>query len=1072
MTMTWKLPAYCLLAGTAILTLPATAENFTPDQITFFETKVRPVLVENCYGCHSASKQNNGLRLDGREFILKGSDYGPVVVPGNIEGSKLIHAVRQDGGMSAEAMPKEKPKLSAAAIADLSEWIQQGLPWPNETPPALTHTTPDPRKHWAFQPVVAPALPEVKQKELVYQPLDAFVLAKLEAQGLTLSPKIERGARLRRLYVDLLGFPPTFEQVQAFISDKAPDAYMRQVDALLKSPHFGERWGRYWLDIARYADTKGYVFQEERRYPFAYTYRDWVIRALNADMPFDEFLRHQIAADQINPPEHKENLAALGFLTLGRRFLNAEPDIIDDRLDVIFRGTQAMTVGCARCHDHKFDPIPTADYYSLYGVLASSMEPKDLPELPGVERTPEVEKFEADLKAKEAKIPEYRQERHAEMMKPEAMEKYLLGAMDAAGKQDEEIKKLAKERGIYLPVLQRWKKLLEQGNDAMFGLWQSGVKVPVEKFAEQFSGVINAADAAQKFSPVVLQAIKQSPPKNREELAKAYARMFAEAPGKPDYAPLKDAIMAPEGPMGVKPEELEPFFTRNEVEHVRELKKQVEGFKATSPAAPPRAMAMQDKPQPVEPYIFVRGNQGRNGGKVPRQFLKVLSGPERKPFTKGSGRAELASELSSKQNPLTARVFVNRVWGHLMGAPMVDTQSDFGVRTAPPPNPELLDHLAASFMARNWSVKQLIREILLSATYQQQSVLLPAAAAKDPNNQLLWRMNPKRMDFEALRDSLLAVSGNADFTQFGKSVEIFTAPYSKRRSIYGFIDRQNLPGTFRTFDFASPDSHAPKRFETTVPQQALYLLNNPFVQEQAQKLTESIGGLSSNEEKARTLIRRVLSREASPEDITRAVNFVNTPTGSPQTGSAWSYGYGGWDAPSKVVKFTPYPHYSKSRWGGSEANPDPKIGWSQLGSDHGHPGETGFAAIRRWTAETTGTINLTGEVKLPGAGGTGILAQIVSNRAGLLGEWKLQPTGSVNAVASNVAVQAGDTIDFLVDCAGDTNTDSFHWIPQIKDATTGKSLANAKEDFTGPGPSPWQELAQALLCTNEFIFLD
>jgi hypothetical protein len=307
---------------------------------------------------------------------------------------------------------------------------------------------------------------------------------------------------------------------------------------------------------------------------------------------------------------------------------------------------------------------------------------------------------------------------------------------------------------------------------------------------------------------------------------------------------------------------------------------------------------------------------------------------------------------------------------------------------------------------------------------------------------------------------------------FGKPVELFTAPYSKRRSIYGFIDRQNLPGTFRTFDFASPDSHAPKRFETTVPQQALFLLNNPFLQEEAQKLLENVSSLPRPEDKVQALIRRVLSREATNEEITRAINFVNHPSGSPQTGNAWSYGYGAWNATAKSVAFTPYPFFGKSRWSGSDTVPDPKLGWSMLGSDHGHPGDAGFAAIRRWTAEAAGNLELSGTVKHASKAGNGITARIISSRTGLLGEWKLQPNSAASATVPTVTVEAGESIDFLLDSDGDTNSDSFNWVPKIKDLASGKPIADAKLDFSGPGPNPWQELAQALLCTNEFVFVD
>ena len=390
----------------------ATAAEFTPEQVQFFESKVRPVLTERCVKCHGPQKQNNSLRLDSRASILKGSAYGKVVEPGKPEASKLIKAIRHEAGV--EAMPKEGDKLTDETVAALTEWITMGLPWPADAAP------PPPEKwraHWAFQPVKMPEIPAPAALPQQFPAwlggeLDRVILKKLTDSGLTPSPPAERAVLMRRAYMALLGYPPTFEEVQDFVNDPSPDAWPKLVDELLASPHFGERQARRWMDTARYADTKGYVFQEERRYAYAYTYRDWLIRAFNADMPYDQFLINQIAADKATDwQKQPADLAAMGFLTLGRRFLNNQADIIDDRLDVIFRGTQAMTIGCARCHDHKFDPIPTSDYYALYGVFANSNEPENKPELSKPENTPELQAYEKGVAEREAKAEAYRRER-------------------------------------------------------------------------------------------------------------------------------------------------------------------------------------------------------------------------------------------------------------------------------------------------------------------------------------------------------------------------------------------------------------------------------------------------------------------------------------------------------------------------------------------------------------------------------------------------------------------------------------------------------------------------------------
>jgi cytochrome c553 len=942
-----RFPFSLLLAVTSlpVASGPLWAGDFTPEQLHTFESKVRPLLAEHCYSCHGPQKQNNGLRLDSRAAILRGSDYGIVAEAGKPAESKLLKAIQHAEGV--EAMPKKADKLPPEAIAVLTDWVQQGLPWPEEAAP--TAAVENWRQHWAFQPVVMPPVPVVKAADRVRQPLDAHVLAGLEKAGLTLSPEADRATLARRASLDLTGLPPTFDQVQAFVSDPAPDAWPRLVDGLLGSPNFGERWARRWMDIARYADTKGYVFQEERRYAYAYTYRDWLVSAFNNDLPYDRFLILQLAADRVTDWEKQpQDLAAMGFLTLGRRFLNSEPDIIDDRLDVVFRGTQGLTVSCARCHDHKFDPIPTADYYSLYGVFASSTEPNDKPLIGQPDNSPEYRAYQAELAKK-------------------------------------------------------------------------------------------------------------------EEAVAAFRRLHPPEPRKP--LPYLDLLT---------PYQEKPPFNRRHRNQLRDLVKEVEKYKATNPAAPPRAMVMVDKPQPVEPVIFLRGNQGRHGPQVPRRFLKALTpGTERPAFSQGSGRLEMAQSIASPQNPLTARVWVNRVWTYLTGTPLVDTPSDFGVRTARPDHPELLDQLAAQFMAEGWSTKKLIRSILLSSTWQQTSLTYPEAAAKDPENRLYWRQNRRRLDFEALRDSLLAVSGNLDRTPGGRGQEMVTGAGTSRRTLYGLVDRQNLPGLFRTFDFASPDATAPKRFETTVPQQALYMMNSPFVTAQAERLAGE-KPTADGPETIRHLYRTVLSRDPAPDEIELSLACLHDLTVQPrQTGTAWQNGWGGFDPATLTTTFTPFPHYQENRWSPSATVPAPALGYVNLTREGGHPGSTSAqSAIRRWVAPGDAKVELTGTVSLPSDQSTGITAYIVHSRLGLLGTWPIPPTGKVDATISGLDLKAGDILDFILDCQGSPNSDSFSWAPVIRDTTSHLALADATKDFGGPGASALAAYAQVLLCSNEFLYLD
>jgi mono/diheme cytochrome c family protein len=719
-----------VLLSLAVVLSGGAADAAEPQAVEFFEKNVRPLLAEKCWSCHGQKKQQGGLRLDSRAALLKGSDSGPVVIAGQPDKSLLVRAVRREG----DAPMPPKGALTAGEVDALAAWVRLGIPWPDAGSTVVTSTVEEARRrHWAFRPVRKPALPAVRDASWVRTPIDAFVRAGLEAKGLAPAAPADRVTLIRRLSFDLTGLPPTPGEVDTFLADQSSEAYEKLVDRLLASPHYGERWGRHWLDVARYADTKGYVFQEERRYPYAYTYRDWVIRAFNEDLPYDQFLVQQLAADLLPLGEDKRPLAAMGFLTLGRRFLNNQPDIIDDRIDVTMRGLQGLTVACARCHDHKFDPIPQRDYYSLYGVFASSIEPKELPPLPAP-MTPDRAAFEVELKKRADAVEQFRQAHKAELA--------------------------ARNRKV------------------------------------------------------------------RDELKK--------------------------------------------------LEKKAEELRATAPGSPPRAMVLNDLPTPVAPHVFLRGNPNNPGPAVPRQFLEVLAGAGRKPFGQGSGRLELARAVASKDNPLTARVLVNRLWQHHFGQGLVRTPGNFGLRGEPPAHPELVDWLAATFMDEGWSIKKTTRLILLSNTYRQTSVTDGHAVEVDPENRLWGRMNRRRLEFEPLRDALLAVSGRLDPTAGGKAVELTTAPYATRRSVYGFIDRQNLPGLFRTFDFASPDASTPERHATTVPQQALFLMNSLFVVEQARHFAgrPDVKDQPNDEARIRRMHRIAYGREAEPEEVALGLRFV------------------------------------------------------------------------------------------------------------------------------------------------------------------------------------------------------
>ncbi len=948
-----------------------------PAQAEFFETKIRPVLANNCYSCHSDKKQKGGLRVDGKALLLKGGDSGPALVEKDPAKSLLIKAVKHMGDLQ---MPPGK-KLKDEEIADLEAWVKMGSPWPNDAPKAATTTTPDggyviseaQRKFWSFQPVRNYAPPKVKNGGWISNPVDAFILAKLEARGLAPAKIADKATLIRRATFDLHGLPPTPDEVQSFVGDATPNAYEKVIDRLLASPRYGERWGRHWLDVARYADTKGYVFQEDRNYPNAFQYRDWVIRAFNEDLPYDQFIIQQLAADRL-PDGDPRRLAAMGFLRVGRRFLNQQPDIIDDRIDTAMRGFQGLSVACARCHDHKFDPIPTQDYYSLYGVFASSTEPPDTPISPKTISEP--------WAAHDKKVRE-----------TDAEEDNLI----------KEQVKLLRER--------------EKKGEAL----PDEIKKTLAKFRE------------------------------RE---------------KPDAKELAALL---------------PAFEEAAREKVKTLGESLAALKKSYPPTPERAMTMADAEKPVEQHIFRRGNQGNKGDLAPRRFLAILSGEARPEWKNGSGRLELAQSIASKDNPLTARVMVNRLWMQHFGTGLVGTPSDFGTRGEAPTHQELIDYLSKRFMDSGWSIKAMQKLIMMSSAYRQSNDFNAKSFASDPENTLIWRMNRRRLELEALRDSLLYASGKLDAKVGGPAVDLWQTPYPARRSVYGLIERQNLPGIFKTFDFATPDASSPQRFKTVVPQQALFLMNNDFVVDQAQQLANrpEITTPKDDVARIRALYQILFSRAPDAAEIALGQKYLQAAPGpapdlAPQF---WRYGWGGFDEKSnRVTGFTPLAVFKDGSYRVGAEFPHPQLGYVSLGSGGGHPGhDSAHAAIRRWVAPHDGVVSIQGTANHPADAGDGLELRIVSSRSGSLGTWTIQ-NSSAETKVEKIALQKGDTLDFVASPRTSDNSDSFGWVVSIV-MPKGPSWSSLTQFSAPPGPAPaslssWARYAQALLMSNEFYFVD
>lgn len=956
-------------------------------RIEHFESKVRPVLAAKCYACHSraAAAPQGGLLLDSASGIAKGGNSGPVVVPGDPSGSLLARAIRHDE--KKIAMPPGA-KLPDESIRAIEAWIRNGAAMPADLPdkreaqPALwslrapeKREPPDAGAGWARNAI------------------DRFVAAALRARNLKPSPEADRRTLIRRAYYEVTGLPPSASEIEAFEQDPSPDAYERLIDRLLASPRYGERYARYWLDIARYADAVNDSVNTGLKYPWSYTYRDWVIRAFNEDLPYDRFVTYQIAADRL-PGLEPRHLAALGFLSLGREFPKSFPETVDDRIDAVTRGFLGLTVACARCHDHKYDPIPAKDYYSLYGIFANIRQPDVLPAIGEARDSQRDQLYEERLRRIREDYQEYRKRRHAEMVKffHEHAGDYEKAARDSVSLSAPDVEELARDRQLNLHVLQRWRKHLK--GEAVEG------GAPADVPLEEFELIYTEGDG-----------------NNSRTLLNRYQMMAAQ--------------WAYDG-------------------------------------APPKAMAVEDKPKIEPAFVFLRGNPNHPGAPTPPRNLTCLGG-EGEIFRDGAGRLDLARRIADPKNPLTARVMANRIWLWHFGAGLVRTPSDFGTRGESPTHPELLDYLAVEFVESGWSIKSLHRLILTSATYRQSSADREDGRRADPENLLLWRMNRRRLDIEALRDSMLLAAGRLDLTMGGVPVSLTAQPAATRRSVYGYIERGRVPAMLSAFDYPPPDQHAPMRFVTTVPQQALFFLNSPFVAEQARHLAARASGTDA--QKIETLYRLALGRSPSTAELTAAQRFFSSADETPPETreSAWRYGVFGSDT------FTEFPVFDESRWQGGHALPAPKFGKAILRAAGGEPGEgQSQAVVRRWVSPVSGRISIEGTFRhgQPAVPvGDGVRGRITSSRLGGLAEWILNGS-SAETKLNGIPVEPGDTIDFIVDWRADPENDGFSWAPVVK---LGDRVWDAKADFAGPAPvglNRWERFAQVLFQTNEFAFVD
>ena len=911
--------------------------------LDFFEKRIRPLLVEHCYSCHSEQSKKNrgGLLLDSKSALLKGGDTGPALVPGKPAESLLVKAVHyQDPDLR---MPP-KGKLPAQAVADLAKWVKMGAPDPRTGagPKVAEGSVLDKaRTFWAFQPPKKSPLPQVKNAAWPKGAIDTFLLHKLEEKGLKPSPEADRVTLLRRAYFTLIGLPPTPAQIDRFVSDTSPDAFVKVVDELLASPYFGERWGRHWLDVARYAESSGggrsLLFKE------AYRYRDYVIDAFNADKPYDQFIREQIAGDLLpafHPEQRRMQLIATAFLLLGPTNFERqdkpilEMDLIDEQLDTMGRAFLGMTIGCARCHDHKFDPIPHTDYYALAGIMKSTRmiihenvskwteQPLPMPEAD--EKV--IARHEATLAALKDKLQKAQAaEKKAGKVVAGAPGKGPIAAAGLPGIviDDTQAKKIGSWKhsmfsGNYIGEgylyddrgSKKEKTLTFIPDFAKKGNYEVRLAyVPFENRATNVPVRIFHADGEttlhvnQRKAPDVDGNFVSLGTFRFEKGSQYFVMVLTDGA---DGHVAVDAVqflkedLEPE----VKVASKKPDAKESADAKPLDAKALMAEIKRLQTSGPQRAMAMAVSEGKVEDcHLCIRGNFHNRGPIVPRGFLQAAM-PATMDRTKlaipakESGRKQLADWLASPENPLSARVMVNRLWHHVMGVGLVRSVDNFGLTGELPSHPELLDHLALRFIENGWSVKKMIREIVLSQAFQMSSgdadpATLKLAQKVDPENRLYWRMNRRRLEAEVLRDTILLLSGDLDPAKGGSLIKANTLEREykfedKRRSVYTPVFRNKLLELYEVFDFADPNISLGKRNVSTVSTQALYMMNSPFVMEQAGRAAQKLLAEPKLEDGARIdrAYRLALGRLPTPREKQLALEFLQTAPEA-QRAAAW-----------------------------------------------------------------------------------------------------------------------------------------------------------------------------------------
>lgn len=961
--------AFSVLASSSV-----GAEEFT------FERDIRPILRAHCFDCHGATEEpKGGLDLRQVRRMQKGGESGAAIVPGSVDESLMLNRVR-----SGE-MPPGETKLTPKEIDSLTHWIAGGAktarPEPDTIPPGLG-ITPEERAFWSFQPIHRPVEPAVRDdvRGRMRNPIDAFLLARMPA-GLTFADDADRQTLVLRAHFDLTGLPPSAEQLQQWINDPSEDWYARLIESLLASPNYGERWARHWLDVAGYADSDGYTVSDPER-PWAWKYRDYVIRAFSADKPFDRFITEQLAGDELAGPqqgdltaEQIELLSATGYLRMAADGTGSGEDnptgrnqMIGDTLKIVSTSLLGLSVGCAQCHDHRYDPIPQTDYYAMRAVFAPAMDWQDW------------------------RVPSQR------MMSlyTESDRQKAAAASAEAGAIGTE--RAAKEKEYMAQALE--KELLKY-EEPLRALLKAAYETEAGRRTPEQTDLL-AKNPSVNISPGVLY---QYLPEAAEDLKKYDARI-AEANGK---RPVEEFLAVLTEPAGHLPET--HLFHRGEFQQPRAV-------------VPPAALTVACSEDARVEF------------------------PVDDPSLPTSGRRlAFAKWLTSRENPLVSRVIVNRIWLHHFGKGLVPTPADFGRLGVPPTHPELLDWLADEFMQNGWSVRHLHRIILSSSAWRQSSRRGAMHNSLDPDNQFYSRQSITRLDAELVRDRMLAVTGRLNPQQFGAPApiaeddagQVVIDDNETRRSMYIKVRRSQPVALLQSFDAPVMEVNCERRPVSTVATQALMLMNSGSILNHAAKLAERCRSEGT----------------PIPDDQLDSLPAFPAPPHE-----SWQYGYGAFnDETRQTDAFTPLTHFTGSQWQAGSVLPDPALGYVLLHATGGHPDQPGRAVIRRWVAPKSGILTISGSLQHGSPNGDGVRARVVSSRAaqqgnGLLGEWICFNT-KVDCPVPASSVEAGDTIDLIVDCMGEITSDSFHWPAIISLTTTDGAvqLFDSATEFHGP-PEP------------------